>query len=137
MNKKKQFEKRVKIFQKYLDFYNENKNLFPGVTIEEITINTSDQKFDDKINLICKEYNKNKYWIPRIPEGEAKERFISNLNNIQFKGYIASVGITAYNELISQSFANLVNRAFDWHEGKFPNEESQSFWNEFSQMDIQ
>ena len=138
MNKTKKFEARIKHFDKYQKFVDSHKELFEGIVIPELTLKTTDSEYDSMINIVSKEYNKNKYWIERIPEGEEKERFISNLMDRSVNGYAGLVGLTKYGEMTSKSFQDMVMGAFDWHEGKeFKNEEVRSFWEKFSKMEIE
>lgn len=137
MNKSQKFEARIRLFDKYQKFLDSNKELFVGIDIPELTIKTTDKEFDDMINIISKEYNKNKYWIARIPEGQEKERFIRNLLDRSVNGYAGLIGLGSYFSLTSKSFQDMVLGAFDWHEGKeFKNEEVRSFWEKFSKMEI-
>jgi len=138
MSKTKKFEGRIKQFDKYQKFFDSHKELFQGVVIPELTINTTDAEYDNMINVISKQYNKNKYWIERIPESEDKQRFISNLMDRSINGYAGLIGMAKYGEMESKSFNHMVLGAFDWHEGKeFENEEVRAFWENFSKMEIE
>lgn len=137
MNKTKKFEARIKQFDKYQKFVDSHKELFEGITIPEVTLKTTDAEYDNMISIVSKEYNKNKYWIERIPEGEEKERFLTNLLDRSVNGYAGLIGLGSYFNLTSKSFQDMVLGAFDWHEGKeFKNEEVRSFWEKFSKMEI-